>query len=74
MLKKIGVIFLAILCLVVLLNPGAGTLDIIPDWFPIIGNLDEGAAGILLVWCLQYLFRKSDSKSPPIPLPTKKVQ
>jgi len=66
-LKKAGVVFLAIFCLVVLLNPGAGVLDLLPDNLPIIGNLDEGAAGALLIWCLQYLFRKNDPPPPPPP-------
>ncbi len=34
---------------VYLLNPTFGILELIPDNMPIIGNLDEGAAA-LLVW------------------------
>lgn len=39
-----------------LLNPTAGILEIIPDTFPIIGNLDEGGA-TMAVWygLLEYL-------------------
>lgn len=32
-----------------LLNPGAGFLELIPDNIPLIGNLDEGVA-TMLVW------------------------
>jgi uncharacterized membrane protein YkvA (DUF1232 family) len=35
--------------LVYLLNPTFGILELIPDNLPVIGNLDEGAAAIL-VW------------------------
>ena len=34
---------------VYLLNPSAGLLELIPDNLPLVGNLDEGAAA-LLIW------------------------
>ena len=37
-----------------LLNPTAGTIEIIPDIVPFIGNLDEAGAAALLVSCLAY--------------------
>jgi uncharacterized membrane protein YkvA (DUF1232 family) len=40
---------LAALGLVYILNPGAGFIELIPDNLPIVGNLDEGAA-FLLIW------------------------
>ncbi|TEU16544.1 MAG: DUF1232 domain-containing protein [Anaerolineales bacterium] len=40
---------LAALGLVYILNPGAGVIEFIPDNLPIVGNLDEGAA-FLLIW------------------------
>jgi len=40
---------LAVIGLIYILNPTAGLLEFIPDNFPIIGNLDEGIA-FLLVW------------------------
>jgi uncharacterized membrane protein YkvA (DUF1232 family) len=46
----------ALLSLVYLLNPTAGTLEIIPDFLPIIGNLDEGVASVLLWYGLVELF------------------
>ncbi len=39
----------ALLGFIYLLNPGAGFVEFIPDNLPIIGNLDEGAA-MLLIW------------------------
>jgi uncharacterized membrane protein YkvA (DUF1232 family) len=44
-----AVYLLAILGLVYILNPGAGVIELIPDNLPIVGNLDEGAA-FLLIW------------------------
>jgi len=35
--------------LLYLLNPTAGVFEFIPDNLPVIGNLDEGAAA-LLIW------------------------
>jgi len=35
--------------LLYLLNPTAGLIEIIPDNFPLVGNLDEGVAAVL-VW------------------------
>ncbi len=54
MLKNIVVIVIGLLSLVYLLNPGAGLFELIPDNIPIIGNLDEAAAVLLLLSCLRY--------------------
>jgi len=35
--------------LIYLLNPTFGVLELIPDNIPLVGNLDEGAAAVL-VW------------------------
>lgn len=40
---------LSIIGIIYLLNPTAGLLELIPDNLPVVGNLDEGAAA-LLVW------------------------
>ena len=40
---------LSLIGLIYLLNPTAGIIEIIPDNFPLIGNLDEGVAAVL-VW------------------------
>jgi hypothetical protein len=43
-------IYLAgVLGLVYLLNPTLGVLELIPDNLPIVGNLDEGVA-TMLIW------------------------
>ena len=43
-----------LLCVLYLLNPAAGFFEIIPDNFPIIGNLDEAGAVLLLIKCFSY--------------------
>lgn len=43
-----------LLAAIYLTNPGAGILEIIPDNIPVIGNLDEAAATMLLISCLAY--------------------
>ncbi len=40
---------LAALGVVYILNPTAGIIELIPDNLPIVGNLDEGAA-FLIIW------------------------
>lgn len=40
---------MALVGIVYILNPTAGLLELLPDNLPIAGNLDEGAA-MLLIW------------------------
>jgi len=40
----VGSLILGIICLIYLINPGAGVIELLPDNLPIIGNLDEGLA------------------------------
>jgi hypothetical protein len=44
--------------LIYLLNPGLGIFEFIPDNIPLIGNLDEGGAAILVWYGLQELLEK----------------
>ena len=37
-------------------NPTLGLFELLPDNFPLIGNLDEAAATTMLILGLQYLF------------------
>lgn len=53
-LKSTGMAIAGIICIIYLLNPDAGVLELIPDNIPIIGNLDEVAATILLLKALKY--------------------
>lgn len=39
---------------VYLINPTAGLIELIPDNLPVIGNLDEAAAVMLVISCLAY--------------------
>jgi uncharacterized membrane protein YkvA (DUF1232 family) len=47
-----GSLIIAIFCMVYLLNPVAG-IDIIPDNLPVVGNLDEMGATLLLIRSLR---------------------
>ena len=53
--KTIGALVLGGLSLLYILNPGAGFIEFIPDNLPVIGNLDEAAAAVVLLNCLAYL-------------------
>ena len=54
MIKKILVAAAGLLSLVYLLNPGAGVFELIPDNFPIVGNLDEAAAVAIILAAFRY--------------------
>ena len=45
-----------------LLNPFAGMIELLPDNFPIIGNLDEAGAAGMVIFGLQYLARMRREK------------
>ena len=47
-LPLVLVYFAGIVGLLYLLNPTMGFLELIPDNLPVVGNLDEGAAAVLL--------------------------
>ena len=53
-MKDIMVILAGFVSFVYLINPGAGFLEIIPDNFPIIGNLDEAAACAVILAAFRY--------------------
>jgi uncharacterized membrane protein YkvA (DUF1232 family) len=54
-MKKFGLIIAALLCVVYLVNPGAGLIEIIPDNLPFVGNLDEVSVTLLLLKILKEL-------------------
>lgn len=43
-----------IIGIIYILNPGAGVIELIPDAFPVIGNLDEAAAIVLVLTAMRY--------------------
>lgn len=43
-----------IIGVIYLINPTAGVIELIPDNMPIVGNLDEAAAVLLILNCLRY--------------------
>ena len=54
MIKNILVALTGIISLLYLINPGMGVFELIPDNLPIIGNLDEAGAAVLLIAALNY--------------------
>jgi len=57
---------LSVIGIVYLLNPTAGLLELIPDNLPVVGNLDEGAAALLVWQGLSEIIksRKNRNKNP----------
>jgi len=54
MIKDILVALAGLLSLLYLANPGAGIFELIPDNFPVVGNLDEAAACAIILAALRY--------------------
>ena len=54
-MKKILIHVIGFMSLLYLLNIGVGVIELIPDNIPIVGNLDEATATILLINYLRYL-------------------
>ena len=52
--KTIGALVLGVVSVLYILNPGFGVFELIPDNIPIVGNLDEAAATVILLNCLAY--------------------
>ena len=53
-MKNLIVALIGIISAMYLFNFGIGIIELIPDNFPIIGNLDEAAATALLLSSLSY--------------------
>ena len=50
--KLLGLLFIVI-AIVYLLNLTAGFIEFLPDNLPVVGNIDEGGAGALLLKGIQ---------------------
>jgi hypothetical protein len=65
--KKILPAVLGLVSLIFLLNPGWGVFFEIPDNLPLVGNLDEGAATLILLWAVRTLLEKNPPPPPKLP-------
>lgn len=54
--KDIAVGLVSLVALFYLMNPTAGFLELLPDVLPMVGNLDEATATLILVSALRYFF------------------
>lgn len=54
MKKNLSVAVVGFFAVIYLLNPTAGFIEFIPDNFPIIGNLDEAGAVLIIVSALRH--------------------
>lgn len=57
-LKDVAMGVAGVIAVIYLLNPDAGLIELIPDNIPVIGNLDEFGAAVLLFRVWRH-FRKS---------------
>jgi hypothetical protein len=63
--KKLWAILVGLFSLVILLNFGGGFFFEIPDNLPLVGNLDEATAALLLIWAIKQFFGRGDGSPPP---------
>jgi hypothetical protein len=54
LIKGSFVLLVGILSAAYLANIGAGVVELIPDNIPVLGNIDEAGATLLLLNCLAY--------------------
>lgn len=54
LLKEMMILALAVFAVIYLANPTAGFLEFLPDNLPLIGNLDEAGAVLILVNTFAY--------------------
>ena len=74
-LKEILILGVAAVAIIYIGNPGAGFIELIPDNVPIIGNLDEAGAVLILISVLRHygvdptrlLVRDDEAKPKGIP-------
>jgi hypothetical protein len=52
--QRARALLVALLCVIYLLNLSGGWIEM-PDCLPVVGNLDEAAATVVLMRCLQRL-------------------
>lgn len=71
LMKDVFVLGLAGLAVLYLINPTAGFLEFLPDNLPVVGNLDEATATLIVLNALRYfgvdlsrLFGRNDSNQP----------
>lgn len=64
MKNKVVAAVVGLLSFLYLINPGAGFIEFIPDNMPLVGNIDEGAAGALLLWAISAFRRRTSSPLP----------
>ncbi len=53
-IKKLFSLFCGVVGFIYILNPTAGIIELIPDNLPLIGNLDETAAILLVLGSLRH--------------------
>jgi hypothetical protein len=59
------ILLLALAGFIYLLNPGAGIFEFIPDNLPIVGNLDEAGASMLVWYGLLEMLEKRRRRNNP---------
>jgi hypothetical protein len=52
--KEMFVILAGVLAFIYMVNPTAGFIEFLPDNLPLIGNIDEGTAALILISVLRY--------------------
>ena len=62
--RTLGAVLGALVGGLYLLNPTMGLIELIPDNVPVVGNLDEAGATLLVFYALRYLIRGPGAAGP----------
>ncbi len=65
-IKGTFVLLIGLLSAAYLANIGAGVIELIPDNFPVLGNIDEAGATLLLLNCLAYFGINLGRRTTPL--------
>ncbi len=53
-MKKLLIAFAGVLTIIYLVNPTFGVVEFLPDNLPLVGNIDEATATMVLLGALRY--------------------
>lgn len=74
LLREMIILGMAALAALYLLNPGFGVFELLPDNLPLVGNIDEAGATLILLNTVRYyglditnLWKKRDRQLPVPP-------
>jgi uncharacterized membrane protein YkvA (DUF1232 family) len=57
--NQLGYVAIIVVCVIYILNPSSGIIEILPDIIPLVGNADEAAATAVILWMVKKMRENS---------------